>query len=317
MVAALFALGAAACFAVTFVLQHSAVRQAVGVTGGPRRALRRVLSQPVWWVAGCVDVAGVSLHVTALHAGPVAEVQPMLVAVLLAAIPAQYLLRGVRPTRREVGAALVCAGGLAVLLTAVPARDAGGRISGGALAAALGATGALVVATVGNPRVRRWQHRPVVDATLAGLCFGIVAVLLKALTPALLDHPLGLFGAWPFYALLIVALVGFVLSQTALAAHRLPAPLAAITVANPICAVAVGVGVLGEHLTLSGWRIATAVVAAGVVFAAVGILSRQLVQAASSGVRPEASIGPARSVANPSHVPAGPGGKLPLDTTTA
>jgi len=241
----------------------------VAYAGGNRAALVR---EPQW--AGGVLAVGLGsvLQVAALAFAPLALVQPLgVLSVLVAALVAgRGLDRG-----GALGAAL-CAGGLAAFLLLARPGPAGGDaagvhggvrdgVQGGvalAVVLALGLVVALVVA-----RRTAGEVRAVALGAAAGTCYGVSAGLLAlVVTRVRLDglaaplHP-------ALYAAAVIGPAGFVLSQRAFAAARSAAPvLAAITTVDPLVAVAVGVGWLGERI------VATPVALAGEALAGLAVL---------------------------------------------
>jgi drug/metabolite transporter (DMT)-like permease len=83
----------------------------------------RLARDPRWVVGFLVSAAGLVLHGAALHFGPLAVVQPLLVTNLVFAMPLRTLLDRATPSAVEVGAAVVVVAALAgFLLAAHPTR---------------------------------------------------------------------------------------------------------------------------------------------------------------------------------------------------
>jgi hypothetical protein len=169
--------------------------------------------------------------------------------------------------------ALACAAGLAAfLLLARPSPALGPAPAwpaGLPLAVVLvaGIAVALVVA----------RRHAVALGVAAGIFYGVSAGLLKVVADQVraggLAEP---FGHPAVYAAAVIGPIGFVLSQHAFRRARSAAPvLAALTTVDPLVAVAVGVGWLGERVdmtpaALAGQALAALAVLGGVVAVARG-----------------------------------------------
>lgn len=111
----------------------------------------------------------------------------------------------------------------------------------------------------------------------AGICYGVSAGMLKVVAEQVrVGGPGEPLGHPAVYAAAVVGPVGFVLSQHAFRRARSAAPvLAALTTVDPLVAVAVGVGWLGERVdmtpvALAGQALAALAVVGGVVAVARG-----------------------------------------------
>jgi magnesium transporter NIPA len=224
------------------------------------------LAREAEWAAGVLAIGvGCALQVAALAFAPVALVQPLgVVGVLVAALAAR---RGF--DRTGALGAVACAGGSAAfLLLARPAAAVGGAAQGGGrVALAVGLVVAVVVALV-LARRTAGEVRAVALGVAAGACYGVCAALLKVVVEQVrLDGVAAPFLHPALYAAGVVGPVGFALSQHAFRAARSAAPvLAVLTTVDPLVAVAVGVGWLGERI------VATPAALAGEVLAALAVL---------------------------------------------
>lgn len=213
------------------------------------------------WATGLAGVGiGLALQLVALAFAPVALVQPLgVTSVLVAALVAGQ--------GRPWGA-LVCAGGLGAFLLLARPNPALGPTP--AWPAGLPLAVALAVAVVGTLLVAR--RHAVALGVAAGIFYGVSAGLLKVVAEQVRTGGV----AEPFwhpavYAAAVIGPVGFVLSQHAFRRARSAAPvLAALTTVDPVVAVAVGVGWLGERVVLTpvalvGQALAALAVVGGVV----------------------------------------------------
>jgi hypothetical protein len=256
--------GLALAAAVAFGLGSAAQQRAAAAAPSGSGLLREPR-----WLGGLLGVGvGLVLQLVALAFGPVALVQPLGVAgVLVAALAAGHgraAAPGVLACAVGVGAFLLLAHPVAAPAGAPP-LDAGAVVLGVVLLAAV--VGALLVAARGRPGVRA-----VALAVAAGGCYGVSAGMLRLVAADVrAAGPGAAFGHGALYAAAVVGPAGFGLSQLALRAARSAAPvLAVLTAVDPLVAVAVGVGWLGERVVvapaaLAGELLAAAVVVAGIV----------------------------------------------------
>jgi hypothetical protein len=90
------------------------------------------------------------------------------------------------------------------------------------------------------------------EATLlaagAGLLFGLQDVLTQRSIVQAGSGVLDLLTSWPPYLLVGIAVAGLVLQQSAFGIAPLAASLPAMTLAEPVCGIGLGVGLLGEAL---------------------------------------------------------------------
>ncbi|MFC9930666.1 DMT family transporter [Streptomyces sp. NPDC127190] len=217
-------------------------RVAVSSPGGACLPLRR----PGWWGALALNGAGGVLHVVALAYGPLSIVQPLGALTIVLALPLAAVCVGRRAGATAWRGAVMATVGLAGLLSLVgssgehslgaPQRLAVALLTGGAVAALLCAG----LAAHRHPAVRS-----VLLATAAGTAFGSSSVFTKT---AAVDWASGLGGRELFCCAVIAlfAIAGVLLSQASYRGGGLAAPLATLTVANPVLAAAVGILMFGE-----------------------------------------------------------------------
>ncbi|MBC2876883.1 MULTISPECIES: DMT family transporter [Streptomyces] len=258
----LLCLVSAVCYAAAAIVQE---RVAATAGGGIRGTLR----SGAWWGAVALTGLGAGLHVLALAWGPLSLVQPMGALTIVFALPMAAVF-----AHRPVGAAgyrgaLLATGGLAGLLalTGPPGTESLPAAERPLLAAGMGAAVALTALVA--RRVRRPVVRGVLLATAAGVAFGMGSVFTKAAAEDVTGHRTG--ALLPTLVITaVLASAGMLLSQASYRGAGLAAPLATVTVANPVVAAAVGVCCLGEAFrygltggVLAG--LAGAAAAAGVV----------------------------------------------------
>ncbi|MEV0039740.1 DMT family transporter [Streptomyces sp. NPDC050804] len=204
------------------------------------------LHHGVWWAAVVLNGLGAALHVVALAYGPLSLVQPLGALTIVFALPMAALFVGRKAGRVAWRGALMASVGLAGLLALTSGSDARTLDGGERLvlaAATLGGVGVLFLAAqiVGRPAVRS-----VLLAGAAGVAFGIASVFTKTVTVDWTsDTP-----SVQLPSLLIIAVLavgGLLLSQASYRGAGLAAPLATVTVMNPVVAATVGLTLFGEQ----------------------------------------------------------------------
>jgi drug/metabolite transporter (DMT)-like permease len=263
------ALGAATCFALCAVLQHRANHALE-----PREAslhpglLLRLVQHPLFLLATVVEVIGLGLQTVSLGLGALAFVQPLLVSGLLIAAPMSALIDHRRLTTAEVAGAALTVVGLAAFLIAAHPGDGVSTVDVDRAIPVAALFGVIVVAAA----VRAGQvpaQRGIWLGLASGLLYGLSSGLIKVVVQGFSDHGIAVALHWPLYALVLLGGTGVVLTQHAFAAGGLGAPLAVLTLAEPVAAVTVGAVVLRENL--AGTPGAIAVQALGAVLAAIGV----------------------------------------------
>ncbi|MFD0341912.1 DMT family transporter [Streptomyces sp. NPDC127117] len=224
------------------------------------------LRNRVWWAAVALNGVGAVLHVVALAYGPLSLVQPLGALTIVFALPMAAIF-----VRRRAGAtawrgAIMATTGLAGLLALTGNAEShalNGRDQLIVAGVTLGAVAVLLLISTG---VRRPVVRSVVLAGAAGIAFGIASVFTKTVAVGLTSGAVGA-GLPALLAIAGFAATGLLVSQAAYRGAGLTAPLATVTVVNPVIAAVVGLTMFGEqfrHGTAGTMlALACAVVAAG------------------------------------------------------
>ncbi|MET8076336.1 DMT family transporter [Streptomyces sp. NPDC005303] len=225
------------------------------------------LRRPSWWAAVALNGLGGLLHVVALAYGPLSLVQPLGALTIVFALPMAALFVGRRAGATAWRGAIMATVGLAGLLSLVGASDAHSlsatqRVFAGLVTAA--AVVALMIA--GRAAHRHPVVRSVLLATASGIAFGMSSVFTKTVA---VDWSGGVSAAdLPSLAAIgVLATAGLMLSQASYRGAGLAAPLATLTVVNPVVAAAVGITMFGETFrygtTGTALALSCGVVAAG------------------------------------------------------
>ncbi|MGW1893663.1 DMT family transporter [Streptomyces sp. NPDC002004] len=237
--ATLLSLVSAVAYAGGAIVQE---RVAVTTPDRPYAPLRR----PAWWCAVVLNGLGALLHVVALALGPLSLVQPLGALTIVFALPMAALF-----TRRTAGpaawrGAIMATVGLAGLLSLTGTAESRALDDAQRLFLAVLTAGAVVTLMAAARAAHRHPAvRSVLLACAAGIAFGMASVFTKAVAVGWSAD--GLPGQWPtLLAIGILAASGLLLSQAAYRGAGLAAPLATVTVVNPVAAAAVGITMFGE-----------------------------------------------------------------------
>ncbi|MCX5253818.1 DMT family transporter [Streptomyces canus] len=225
------------------------------------------LRRPSWWAAVALNGLGGLLHVVALAYGPLSLVQPLGALTIVFALPMAALFVGRRAGATAWRGAIMATVGLAGLLSLVGASDAQSLSTAQRVFAGL-VTAAAVVALMiaGRAAHRHPVVRSVLLATASGIAFGMSSVFTKTVA---VDWTGGVTAAdLPSLAAIgVLATAGLMLSQASYRGAGLAAPLATLTVVNPVVAAAVGITMFGETFrygtTGTALALSCGVVAAG------------------------------------------------------
>ncbi|WP_069769710.1 hypothetical protein [Streptomyces sp. LUP30] len=237
----------------------------------PGDGLLRLLGNGAWWWSVGLNAAAALLHVVALKYGPLTVVQPLGALTLVAAVPMGARVAGRRVSTAEWrGTGLTLAGLAAILVTASgPAPE--DVLSMPEAVAVAGATAALI-----GLLARRGARPGLRHATASGFASGVASALTQTVTVAATDRSGSLLSMQVIGVALLVAAFatgGLLLSQTAYR-DGLGAPLAMVTLANPVAAAAIGLALLGERLQGGLLGILLALAGAGLAGRGVVLLSR-------------------------------------------
>ncbi|MFJ3659793.1 DMT family transporter [Streptomyces sp. NPDC090119] len=217
-------------------------RVAVSCSGERFAATRR----PGWWAALGLNGLGGVLHVVALAFGPLSLVQPLGALTIVFALPMAALFVGRKAGATAWRGAVMATAGLAGLLSLVGASGAGSLGPAQRTGLAVVTGGAIVALMVAARAAHRHPAvRSVLLATGAGVAFGMSSVFTKTVA---VDWSTGVaLTALPSLGVIgVLSAAGVFLSQSAYRDGGLAAPLATLTVVNPVLAAVVGIAVFGE-----------------------------------------------------------------------
>ncbi|APD84591.1 hypothetical protein AN931_23385 [Mycobacterium intracellulare subsp. chimaera] len=247
-IAGFLALSSALCGAVGDVLQQRATHRVTDDSVGPTGLIAKLLCDQRWCWGLLIMLASVGLQAAALGEGSVLLVQPLLMFSLLFALPINARL-----SHRTVSAGEWLWAGLltvAVIVIVTVGDPQAGRSSASlhAWAGVAMVLGPLLTGCVAAGRIWGGALAAVLYALVSGSLWGIFAVLTKEVVGRLNEGVWTVVWTPELYALLLVALGGFVGGQLAFRAGPLTASMPTLQVSQPVVAAVVGVAVLGETL---------------------------------------------------------------------
>ncbi len=282
VLAAVIALISAFCFALAAVGQHHAASTAETKQSFNPRLFLDLARSPMWWASAFGDMFGFILQAVALSVGAVGLVQPLLVTGLLLAIPISAAVDKRKVHRAEIYGALLCCAGLAAFLIAAQPATGTEKLSGhDGFLLLVSVLPVVVVLLLGSLRFTGLA-KAVALALCAGTLFGVCSPLISVVVHDI-SHPFG----WPLLVVAGCGIAGFLLTQNAYQAGSLPAPLAVLTIVEPLVAVTLGVALLRENLEASPAAITVIIASVIAVIVGVAIVARHAPDAQRAAVAAE------------------------------
>ncbi|MDR7274496.1 DMT family transporter [Catenuloplanes atrovinosus] len=290
------------------------VQERVAAHGAGILASLRV---PHWWLSVALNGAGAGLHVGALAFGPLSIVQPLGLLTLVFALPmgAAVIGRTVAAVHWR-GAGLTIAG-LALLVITAPLGSARALDSTEVLTVAMLGGGVVI----GVATLARQLHAATQSGLLYAVASGVAFACSSALTQTVslqvaADGPLAVVSPAAFTLAAFMS-AGVLLSQAAYRDGGLGAPLATVSLSNPVASAVIGMLLLDERFV--GGLAGGGVAATGGALAIWGVLlltrpadgdDTELAEAPETG-------GGSPAVPGPGDVSGEPGVASPGPATTA
>ncbi|CCK26404.1 putative secreted protein [Streptomyces davaonensis JCM 4913] len=273
----------ALAYAAAAVAQRVAALRSAGSHGlGLRRS-------GAWWISLLLNALGAVLHTAALRYGSLVAVQMLGVLTLVAApLLSSAVLRQRLSAAQWSGTGLTVAGVVGLLALVPSAGESrtldSGELIGVVLLTAVAMGVPVVVAAVG----RGAMVASLSYAAAAGVAFAAASALAQTAVLQVTGLGSGTFASTVLVAggVLFLAPAGLLLCQLAYRGG-LEAPLATVTLVNPVFAVVVGVAVLGDRYATGLMTVAVGLVAAVAAGRGVFILARAETSGAPEGSRPQ------------------------------
>jgi len=242
---------AAVLFAFGTVLQQKGALTTAAGADDPR-FLIQILHRPVWLAGAVLQSSGWVVQAMALDRASLVVVQSLTALSLVIALPIGVVLTDQRIGRRELLGATLTLVGIVVFVSA--GQPQGGTSHPGATAwwSACLITGVLVLVLFGVGRRFTGASRALTFGAAAGLGYGLQAAVTKTFVTELGGGVLALLSSWSVYVLVLSALSGFALQQSALKTGVLAPAMASSNSVTLFSSVILGIAVYGETLSKSG-----------------------------------------------------------------
>ena len=251
---------AACANATSSVLQRKANKEIPQKENLSWKLIRSLLHQPVWFFGILAITVGFLLQASALGAGELAVVEPVLVLELpfTLILASRVFKSGMGP--QEWGSILAMTAGLAGLLyflspTAGRSDEVRLYIWLIGIGANLALVGVLVLWGRRGPAGRGGgsqgssAHQAAVFGIAGGSAFGLTAALMKGMTTYFSQGGFGaIFTSWQLYAMVASGVLGMFLVQSALNAGKLIAVQPGLTLSDPIISILWGVLAFHERV---------------------------------------------------------------------
>ena len=282
MKANVLALLAAFTFAFGNVLQQKGTLQTAAGDDDPH-FLAQILRRPVWLAGAACQGSGWVLQALALDSGSLIVVQSLTTMSLVIALPL-----GKRYTDQQlslriwIGAAAVVVG---IVLFLTVGSPTGGTTSPPASAWwATGVSATVLVACLGRLGTsREGAARALLFGSAAGIGFAMQSAVTKVFVSVVGDGLAAVLSSWTIYVLIVTALVGFGLQQSALRTGVLAPAMASSNAVTLFGSVVIGATVFGESLSSGGARLTPALIGLGVALVGIVLLAGAKPPVASEG----------------------------------
>jgi drug/metabolite transporter (DMT)-like permease len=233
--------------------------------------LVQILREPVWLAGALLQATGWILQAAALDRGPLVVVQSLTTLSLVIALPLGVWLTDQHVGRTEIVGALAVVAGIILFLSAGAPSGGISNPSAAAWWTAGLVSAALVVGAGALARTQRGAARAALFGAAAGISFALQAAVTKVFVGEVGEGVRALLTTWTTYALIVSALVGFVLQQSALKTGALAPAMAASNASTLVFSVVFGLTVFEETVAEAGGRWIPAWI--GLAVAVVGVLA--------------------------------------------
>ncbi len=260
---------AAVLFAAGTVLQQKGTLTTEAAEGDPRFLLQ-ILHRPVWLAGAVLQSTGWVVQAMALDRASLVVVQSLTALSLVLALPLGAVLTDQHIGRREISGATLTSVGIVLFISAGQPQGGTAHPAAAAWWSACLVTGALVAVLFLVGRRFTGAAKALTFGAAAGLGYGLQAAVTKTFVTEIGSGVTALLTSWSVYVLIVSAVTGFALQQSALKTGVLAPAMASSNSVTLFSSVILGVTVYGESLSKGGSsHVGPAV--AGLVVALVGI----------------------------------------------
>jgi glycosyltransferase involved in cell wall biosynthesis len=272
--AVLLAAFGACCYAGGAWLQHGAVGQVRGENKLGAAGLLSLLRTPRWLLGVVVIAGGLVSHLIALGLAPLTIVQPIGVLALPLTVLLYARPNGGRLGRRAIAGMVATVAGLLLFVLIAATGTTSTVVDANAETAAteLVASGLLILCLV--CLLAQGNVRCIVLATGAGISYGYVSLLMRSVMQGFGNAGIAGIPLMSLPFLVIALVIGVVMLQHAYSSGPPDLVVACLTVVDPLVAVGLGIGVLGEGVRNNQWIISGEIVGALAACIGVAIVAR-------------------------------------------
>jgi drug/metabolite transporter (DMT)-like permease len=265
------ALIAAALVGAGLVLQQQSAAQAPKAYFLHLRLIAELLHKKRWLAGIGIMAAGQALSVWAIGHLELTVAEPLLATSLIFALLLAMPLTGQRVRRSELLGAILLAGGVAALSVSRSVDAQGLRFGSAQYWPAAAAIAVIALACVRAGWRRSGQQRAILTGIAAGLVFGISDALTRLTVQVASHHGLvAVLTSWPAWSLVGASVAGLWLMESSFNAAPLNASLPAITAAEPVAGITLGVVVFGDVIRISPGLLALQ--SAGIAALVIGVI---------------------------------------------
>jgi drug/metabolite transporter (DMT)-like permease len=265
------ALVAAALTGAGLVLQQQSAAEAPKSYFLHLRLITELLRKRRWLAGIGIMGAGQGLSVWAIGHLELSVAEPLLATSLVFALLLAIPLTGQRVRRSELLGALLLLSGVAALSVSRSVKSAGVVIGSAQYWWAAAVVAAIALLFLRSGWRRSGRQRAMLTGLAAGLVFGISDALTRVTVQIAGSHPFThLLVSWPAWGLVAASIGGLWLMESSFNAAPLSASLPAITAAEPVAGICLGVVVLGDAVGTSPG--ALALQGAGIVALVIGVV---------------------------------------------
>ena len=303
---------AAALLGTGFVLQQHAAQQAPQAHFLHARLLADLINRPRWLTGLAAMVTGELLSGWVVVHMVLSLYEPLLATNLLFALLLAVPLSGQRLHKAEVAGALILVAGVMTLSLASSVRAPAVYVGSPAYwPFAAGAVVSLAGVFAELGRRRSADQRAILTGISAGLVFGIADALTRRAVQMLdAGRVTPLLTSWPGYSAIAVSVIGLWLMESAFNAAPLRASLPAITAAEPLSGMVLGVVVFRASVHVSPGTIALESFGLLALLVGVIMVARAPALARLRSLHPSRHA-PLRHPANPEAAPPPDGSRRP------
>ncbi|WP_333618914.1 DMT family transporter [Dietzia sp.] len=256
------------------VLRHAAAEAPDHGESGAHAAIKSIFD---WrWLGGTISsLVGFALQAAALNFGSLLMVQPITVLSLMFTLPLASRFSDRPATRTEWVWATVltaCVGALVVYGRPIEGAEHPAWWEWAIAVAA----GLLVMGALGKiARQELRRDRAMLLGVAGGIAFAYVAVFAKGLVTRINSGGLlGVVTSGEVYGLVAAAVLALTVQQASFASGNINQAAPASTVTTPVVSIALGLFLLGERFSVSGWELVIIAAIITAMAAATVFLSR-------------------------------------------